>query len=94
MSFKTDISTMEGAANNVDTINANVQAELKRLVGIVEGTSGAWKGQAQGAFRNLMERWDASARDLSEALQSISDNLRANARAFDDTEMANQAAFR
>ncbi|RAV34420.1 WXG100 family type VII secretion target [Corynebacterium heidelbergense] len=94
MNFRTEIGTMEGAANNVDSINSNVQAELQRLAAVVEGTAGSWRGDAQNAFQALMERWNTSARQLSEALQSISENLRANARAFDETEMANQAAFR
>ncbi|KAB1504259.1 WXG100 family type VII secretion target [Corynebacterium sp. 320] len=93
MSFKTDVATMTSAASNVDNINGEVQGELSRLQNVVDSVSGAWKGQAQGAFQGLMERWNQSARELNEALMSISDNLRANAHAFDDTEMANAAAF-
>ena len=94
MSFRTDVATMTGAANNVDQVNANVQAELSRLQGIVADTSGSWRGQAQGAFQNLLERWNHSAKEFSEALNSIAENIRHNARSFDDTEMENTQAFR
>lgn len=94
MSFRTDVATMTGAATNVDQVNASIQGELSRLQGIVAETSGVWRGQAQGAFQNLMERWNTSARELSEALNSISENIRANARSFDDTELENMQAFR
>ncbi|HIW96510.1 MAG TPA: WXG100 family type VII secretion target [Candidatus Corynebacterium gallistercoris] len=93
MSFRTDVATMNQAANNVDRVNGDVQAELARLRGTVEGMSGAWKGQAQVSFFGLMERWNESARQLNEALMSIADNIRANATAFDQTDIDNAAAF-
>lgn len=93
MSFKTDVATMTQAAGNVDQINGEVQGELGRLQNVVESVAGAWKGQAQGAFQGLMERWNQSARELNDALMSISENLRANASAFDETEESNTAAF-
>lgn len=93
MSFQTSVETMQQAAGNVDGVNSEVQGELSRLRAVVEEVSGSWKGQAQVSFHGLMERWDANAKSLSEALQAIADNLRANAGSFDDTEMSNAAAF-
>ncbi|KGM18908.1 MULTISPECIES: WXG100 family type VII secretion target [Corynebacterium] len=89
MSFRTDVATMHKAATNVDDTNNEVQIELKRLRGVVQGTTGSWKGDAQGAFHNMMERWDTSARDLSEALRSIADNIRHNAGSFSTTDSEN-----
>ena len=94
MSFKTDVATMNQAAGNVDQINGEVQGELSRLQGVVQEVSGAWKGQAQGAFMGLMERWDSSARELNQALMSIAENLRANASSFEATEETNASAFK
>lgn len=94
MSFRTDVATMQKAATNVDSTNDEVQSELKRLRGVVQETSGSWKGDAQGAFQNLMLRWDTSARELSEALRSIADNIRRNAGSFNDTDAENANALR
>ncbi|HJF12921.1 WXG100 family type VII secretion target [Corynebacterium falsenii] len=93
MSFRTNVDTMNQAAGNVDRVNGEVQGELNRLRGVVEEVSGAWKGQAQVSFYGLMERWNDSAKQLNQALASISENIRANASAFDQTEMDNAAAF-
>lgn len=93
MSFKTDVTTMNQAASNVDRVKGEVQGELSRLRGVVEDVSGSWKGQAQASFHSLMERWDENARDLNEALQSIADNIRSNADDFDNTDVDNAAAF-
>ncbi len=93
MSFKTDVATMTQAASNVDSINGQVQGELTRVQGIVEEVAASWKGQAQAAFQGLMERWNVSAKELNDALMSISENIRANAMAFDDAELTNASAF-
>ena len=94
MSFRTDVATMHKAANNVDGTNDQVQAELKRLQGVVQETSSSWKGDAQGAFQNLMLRWDTNARELSEALRSIADNIRRNAGSFGDADLENAQSLR
>ncbi|MBC6795128.1 WXG100 family type VII secretion target [Corynebacterium macclintockiae] len=93
MSFKTDVSTMNQAASNVDRVKNEVQGELSRLRGVVEEVSGSWKGQAQASFHSLMQRWDDNARKLNEALQSIADNIRANAGDFDSTDADNASTF-
>ncbi|MCZ9304821.1 WXG100 family type VII secretion target [Corynebacterium macclintockiae] len=93
MSFRTDVSTMNQAASNVDRVKNEVQGELSRLRGVVEEVSGSWKGQAQASFHSLMQRWDDNARKLNEALQSIADNIRANAGDFDSTDADNASTF-
>lgn len=93
MSFQTDIQTMTNAANNVDRINGDVQGELSHLQGVVQDVASSWKGEAQHSFAGLMERWNENARELRDALQSIADNLRANASGFDDAEAQNVSAF-
>ncbi|ADK28194.1 WXG100 family type VII secretion target [Corynebacterium pseudotuberculosis] len=91
--FRTEADVMVATASRVDNTNAEVQSELARLRGIVDGVRGSWAGSAQASFDNLMQRWDASAGKLRMALQSISDNIRSNATSFDQTEADNKAAF-
>lgn len=91
--FRTEADVMVDTATDVDGVNNNVQSELKRLNGVVEGLRGTWSGNAQVSFDNLMERYDKSAKQLNEALASISDNLRSNAENFSDVEATNSRAF-
>lgn len=81
--LRTEADVMMATAGRVDNTNAEVQSELARLRGIVDGIRGSWAGAAQVSFDNLMQRWDASAGKLRMALQSISDNIRSNAASFD-----------
>lgn len=94
MSFRTTTDVMQSTAGKVDTVNDQVQAELSRLQGTVDSVQGVWRGEAQAAFANLMVRWNDSARELRSALSSISENIRSNARAFQQVEDDNTAAFR
>ncbi|WP_080793499.1 WXG100 family type VII secretion target [Corynebacterium pacaense] len=91
--FKTESDVMVATAGRVDDTNDQVQGELNRLRGVVDSVRGSWAGQAQVSFDELMSRWNASARELQEALQSISDNIRSNARSFENTETDNAQAF-
>lgn len=91
--FKTEADVMRNTAHRVDDTNQEVSAELSRLRSIVDGVRASWEGTAQVSFDNLMQRWDASAKGLQDALQSISDNIRGNATSFENVEADNQSAF-
>ena len=87
--FRTEADVMVTTAGQVDNTNNEVQSELSRLRGVVDGLRGAWSGQAQTSFDELMQRWDTNAKDLSDALTSIGENIRANARSFENVEASN-----
>lgn len=91
--FRTEADVMVATAGRVDDTNSQVQGELTRLQGVVDGVRGSWAGAAQVSFDNLMVRWNTSARSLREALDSISQNIRANARNFEGMEASNAQAF-
>ncbi|MFP7364915.1 WXG100 family type VII secretion target [Corynebacterium callunae] len=91
--FRTEADVMLATAGQVDGTNDEVQAELNRLRGVVDSVRGSWAGQAQVSFDALMNRWNDSARQLQEALQSISENIRHNAHSFENTEADNSQSF-
>lgn len=91
--FKTQAGVMVSTAGRVDNTNDEVQGELTRLQGVVDSVRGSWAGQAQVSFDNLMQRYNTSAQQLREALTSISENIRSNARNFDNVEAENTQAF-
>lgn len=91
--FKTEADVMIATAGRVDDTSNEVQSELGRLRGVVDGVRASWVGQAQTSFDGLMNRWDSSARQLQEALTSISSNIRSNAHNFDQMEAQNAQAF-
>lgn len=91
--FRTEADVMVAAAGRVDNTNNEVQGELTRLRGVVDGLRGSWAGEAQTSFDGLMNRWNSSARDLQEALQAIADNIRSNAKNFEGMEAENASSF-
>lgn len=91
--FRTEAEVMVATAGRVDDTNNEVQGELQRLHGVVDGVRASWVGSAQVSFDGLMQRWNTSAQQLREALQAISDNLRSNAHHFENVEADNAQAF-
>ncbi|ALA66731.1 WXG100 family type VII secretion target [Corynebacterium lactis] len=91
--FATESSQMRTTAGDVDGVNAEVQGELSRIRGVVDGLAGDWRGQAKAAFDDLMLRWDDAAMRLSSALTDIAENIRANSTSFDEGEQEGTQAF-
>ncbi|WP_412542205.1 WXG100 family type VII secretion target [Longispora sp. K20-0274] len=71
-----DHSTLHSGATDVRNVRHDVDGLLGRLKGVVvDDLSAAWKGNAAGAFQNLMTRWDEDAKKLLKALSDIADLL-------------------
>lgn len=91
--FATESSQMVTTAGDVDGVNSDVQGELARIRGVVDGLAGQWQGQAKRSFDELMLRWDDAAVRLSNALTDIADNIRANSASFDEGEEETASSF-
>lgn len=92
--FAAESDQMVTTAGDVDGVNSEVQGELSRIRGVVDGLAGDWKGQAKQSFDDLMLRWDDAALRLSNALSDIADNIRANSSSFDEGEEEGVASLK
>lgn len=92
--FAAESDQMVTTAGDVDGVNSEVQGELSRIRGVVDGLAGDWKGQAKNSFDDLMLRWDDAAIRLSNALSDIADNIRANSTSFDEGEEEGAASLK
>ncbi|WP_297850306.1 WXG100 family type VII secretion target [uncultured Corynebacterium sp.] len=91
--FRTEADVMRNAANNVDSTNDAVNAELNRLQDVAQSTRDYWSGTAQASFDELMIRFDDAERRLSEALRGIATNIRDNAGNFENVDATNSDVF-
>src|SRR5262249_25364937 len=80
--FGAQFEQMTAAASHVAEVNESVQRQLAGLRNQLAPLTGAWKGQAATAFAMLMERWDADARNLNEALSSIGEQIRGSGTTY------------
>ncbi|MDG3010015.1 WXG100 family type VII secretion target [Rhodococcus sp. D2-41] len=78
-------SDMDIAARHVADVNQQVQGELKALQGKLEMLQGSWVGISATEFHNIMERYQADSMKLSQALESISENIKANGSKFQES---------
>ncbi|MBA4504135.1 WXG100 family type VII secretion target [Corynebacterium sanguinis] len=87
--LQTEADVMRSAANNVDDTNNAVNREIERIQGVVEGTRSYWQGEAQTSFDGVMLRYDDAQRRLGQALAAIAENLRDNAKNYENIEASN-----
>lgn len=85
--FGTTTEEMTRAATHVDAVNESVRAELAGLRGKLEPLAGTlWTGPASVVFAQLMQRWDADAQQLNEALRSIGGALQGSGGRYEARE--------
>ena len=80
--YGTSVEEMAKAATDVDNVNQQSQDALRSLASQLSPLESAWKGQASVAFRTLMERYQADAAKLHDALQGISEQLKGSSEAY------------
>ncbi|WP_018682789.1 WXG100 family type VII secretion target [Actinokineospora enzanensis] len=73
---------MAKAAVDVDNVNEESRNALSTLRGNLAPLHDNWRGQASAAFATLMNRFDEDARKLHDALQGISEQLKASNQAY------------
>jgi WXG100 family type VII secretion target len=73
--FRAELSTMQGAAQHVQEVNEQIQAQLTSLLSRLEPLQSAWKGEGATSFQSLIERWHEDASQLNTVLGSIGERL-------------------
>jgi WXG100 family type VII secretion target len=73
--FGVELPTMQAAAQHVDEVNNQIQAQLTSLLSRLEPLKGAWKGEGATSFNSLIERWHQDATQLNQVLQTIGERL-------------------
>ena len=84
--YGTSVEEMAKAATDVDNVNQQSQDALRSLGSQLAPLEGTWKGQASVAFRTLMERYNADAQKLHDALQGISEQLKGSSQSYAQQE--------
>jgi WXG100 family type VII secretion target len=91
--FRTDLSTMQTAAQHVYDVNAQIQSQLSNLQSRLDPLMGTWQGSAATSFQVLKERWHQDATQLNAALRAIGEGLVKVHGNYQATEQSNQQGF-
>ncbi|MDU0290688.1 WXG100 family type VII secretion target [Saccharothrix longispora] len=73
--YATGVPQLQNAATDIMNVNDQTQATLNQLRNTIDAVSGAWRGSAADAFKNLMDRFNTDAAKLQEALVSIAEQI-------------------
>lgn len=92
--MKVTKADMDTASRHVADVQQQVQGELTRLKGELEGLSGHWVGISAAEFHRIMDQYDADATKLGQALTSISENIKRNGSQFEESAETHQEILR
>ena len=87
--FGTQTDVMRKAAQQVNQVSDEISGELRTLEGNLAPVASSWKGAAQQAFQQLMERIMQDAQKLTTALQGISESLDSSTTNYSNVEEQN-----
>jgi WXG100 family type VII secretion target len=87
--YGTQTDVMQKAAQQVQQVADEINAELRSLEGNLAPVAASWKGAAQQAFQQLMERIMQDAQKLTQALQGISESLDSSTKSYSEAEQNN-----
>lgn len=90
-SFNTDAATMQRAAQQVQQVSEEINAELRSLQGNLDPVAASWRGSASSAFQQLMVRWSEDANKLTSALQGIAEMLESTNKNYSQVEESNHS---
>jgi len=80
-SLNTDFDLMRDVAAKTDARNDEIRAMLQSFIGRMTGVPpSVWGGNAATTFRGVVDRWNAEAMKLHQALQGIAETIRFNER--------------
>ncbi|MFZ0834955.1 MAG: WXG100 family type VII secretion target [Mycobacterium sp.] len=78
-SLTTDFDLMRGVAGKIDARNDEIRTMLQGFIGRMTSVPPAvWGGNAATAFKGVVDRWNSESMKLQQALQGISETIRAN----------------
>src|SRR5579859_1976530 len=88
-SFGTQTDVMQKAAQQVQQVADEINSELRSLESNLAPVAASWKGNAQQAFQQLMERIMQDAQKLTDALRGISESLDSSTKSYSTVEEDN-----
>ena len=91
--FRTELGTMQVAAQRVYEVNSQIQSQLNNLLARLDPLMTAWQGSAATSFTVLKERWHQDAVNLNGSLKGIGDKLMKAHGSYRATEDASRQSF-
>jgi 6 kDa early secretory antigenic target len=76
MSLKVTYSSLEEAANDIQTQAGLLRADLEDIQQEVKKVADVWKGEAHDAYTQVQHTWDAKANDIQNLLINIAAEIR------------------
>jgi WXG100 family type VII secretion target len=78
---------LRSVSGNLSSGAGSIQEQLTQMRNQVQAlVDGQWEGAASGSFRDLYDKWNASAANLHEALMGISSLLHDTGDVYETTD--------
>lgn len=91
--YAVDSNEVLAAAAHVNTISADIRAQVHALMSDLIALEGSWTGAASANFRACVDQWGATQVRVEAALDAIGTQMNAAATLYADAEARSAALF-
>lgn len=91
--FRTELPTMQAAAQHVYEVNGQIQGQLSQLMSRLEPLASTWQSSAASSFQTLKQRWLDDAGKLNQVLHDIGDGLTQTHQNYLTSDTTNAEGF-
>ncbi|MGW6914066.1 WXG100 family type VII secretion target [Kitasatospora sp. NPDC054939] len=88
-----NFETVRSAGSEVRSTAQRINQQLEELKSGVKKIAASWEGAAQQGYQAQQQKWDTSAADLQQVLQTIGTTLDKAAESYQTTENANKGLW-
>jgi WXG100 family type VII secretion target len=93
MALEVTAAELDALAKRIISVDEETQGTLRQVSGAVDTVRASWAGDAAVAFSNLMERFQADAKKLQEALRTIAESVASSADVYARQEDDNRSSI-
>ena len=91
--FGVSSDELDALAKRILEVDEQAQAKLRQVRDAADTVRASWKGSASEAFQRLIERFDADAAKVQEALREIASQISESSKTYLQNEQAQQESL-
>ncbi|PWK90015.1 WXG100 family type VII secretion target [Lentzea atacamensis] len=91
--FGVSSEELDALAKRILEVDEQAQAKLRQVRNAADTVRASWKGTASTAFQNLIDRFDADAAKVQEALREIASQISESSKTYLQNEQAQEESI-
>jgi 6 kDa early secretory antigenic target len=91
--YQVDTDRIRAASGKIRQVSAEVDTQVRAMMGELAALQGAWRGTAATSFQRVADDWQRTQAQVEQSLEQINQALGRAGQQYDAAEQSNAAMF-